>query len=120
MEAENAILYWADETGVSNCEIVERGFSPKGRPPVLPVETKRRRVNMISAISCQGKVRFMIYQDTMNQQRLIRFMDRLVCASQQKVFLILDNLKVLSSPVIKCKKTPRKKCRIVAEVKGKR
>ena len=94
MEAENAILYWADETGVSNCEIVERGFSPKGRPPVLPVETKRRRVNMISAISCQGKVRFMIYQDTMNQQRLIRFMDRLVCASQQKVFLILDNLKV--------------------------
>ena len=28
--------------------------------------------------------------------------------------------KVVSSPVIKCKKTPRKKCRIVAEVKGKR
>ena len=26
----------------------------------------------------------------------------------------------LSSPVIKCKKTPRKKCRFVAEVKGKR
>ena len=26
----------------------------------------------------------------------------------------------VSSPVIKCKKTPRKKCRIVAEVKGKR
>ncbi len=26
----------------------------------------------------------------------------------------------LSSPVIKCKKTPRKKCSLVAEVKGKR
>lgn len=26
----------------------------------------------------------------------------------------------LSSPVIKCKKTPRKKCSFVAEVKGKR
>ena len=26
----------------------------------------------------------------------------------------------MSVPVIKCKKTPRKKCRIVAEVKGKR
>ena len=36
----------------------------------------------------------MIYQDTMNQQRLIRFMERLVRASEQKVFLILDNLKV--------------------------
>ena len=42
---------------------------------------------MISAISSQGKVHFMVYQDTMNQQRLIR-------TSQQKVFLILDNLKV--------------------------
>ena len=27
---------------------------------------------------------------------------------------------VLSSPVIKCKKRPRKKCSFVAEVKGKR
>ena len=29
-------------------------------------------------------------------------------------------LHMLSSPVIKCKKTPRKKCSFVAEVKGKR
>ena len=49
---------------------------------------------MISAVSSQGKVRFMIYQDTMNQQRLIRFLERLVRSSGRKVFLILDNLKV--------------------------
>ena len=42
---------------------------------------------MVSALSSQGKVRFMMYQDTMNQQRLIR-------SSERKVFLILDNLKV--------------------------
>ena len=36
----------------------------------------------------------MIYQDTMNQQRLIRFLERLVRSSKRKVFLILDNLKV--------------------------
>ena len=49
---------------------------------------------MISAISRQGKVRYMMYQDTMNQQRLIRFLERLVRSSKRKVFLILDNLKV--------------------------
>ena len=49
---------------------------------------------MISALSSQGKVRFMVYQDTMNQQRLIRFLERLVRSSERKVFLILDNLKV--------------------------
>ena len=92
--AENAVIYWGDETGVSSCEIVERGFSPKGRPPVLSVETKRRRVNMISALSSRSDVRFIVYQETMNQQRLIRFMERLVRVSERKVFLILDNLKV--------------------------
>ena len=61
---------------------------------MLPAETKRQRVNMLSAVNSQGKVRFMIYQDTMNQQRLIRFMERLIRVSKQKVFLILDNLKV--------------------------
>ena len=49
---------------------------------------------MISALNSQGKVRFMIYQDTMNQQRLIHFLERLVRSSERKVFLILDNLKV--------------------------
>ena len=36
----------------------------------------------------------MIYKDTMDQQRLIRFMERLVRSSERKVFLILDTLKV--------------------------
>ena len=49
---------------------------------------------MISALSSEGKVRFMIYRATMNQQRLIRFMECLVRSSERKVFLIMDNLKV--------------------------
>ena len=49
---------------------------------------------MISALSSQGCVRFMVYQETMNQQRLIQFMERLTHSSERKVFLILDNLKV--------------------------
>lgn len=93
-QEENACIYWGDETGVSNCEIVERGFSPKGCPPILPVETKRERVNMISAVNEQGGLRFMVYQGTMDQQRLITFMRRLIRTSQQKICLILDNLKV--------------------------
>ncbi len=91
---EEAVVYWGDETGVNNCETVERGFAPKGHSPVLPVETKRERVNMISAISSQGSVRFMVYQENMDQRRLIQFMQRIVRLSDRKVFLILDNLKV--------------------------
>ena len=35
-----------------------------------------------------------MYQDTMDQQRLICFLERLVRSLERKVFLILDNLKV--------------------------
>ena len=88
------MIYWGDETGIDNRSNCERGFAPKGQPPILPVETKRERLNMLSALSLQGDLRYMLYEDSMNQQRLIQFMDRIVRTSNQKVFLILDNLKV--------------------------
>lgn len=99
-KAENAEIYWGDETGVSNQENFERGFSPKGEPPVLPYETKRERVNMISAITNQGHVRFMVYEDTMTQQKLIDFMGRLIKDASRKVFLILDNLRVHHGKIV--------------------
>ena len=88
------MIYWGDETGIDNCSNCERGFAPKGQPPVLPVETKGERLNMLSALSRQVDIRFMLYEDSMNQQRLIRFMERLIRVSKQKVSLIPDNLKV--------------------------
>ena len=90
---ENAVVYWGDETVVSSCETVERGYAHKGQPHALPVETKRERVNMLSAVSSEGSVRFMVYRESMDQ-RLIRFMQRLTGTSERKAFLVLDNLKV--------------------------
>ena len=40
---------------------------------------------MLSALSRQGDVHFMLYEDSMNQQRLIQFMDRLARTSNRKV-----------------------------------
>ena len=99
-KAENADIYWGDETGVSNRENFERGFAEKGKPPVLPMETKRERVNMISAITNQGHVRFMVYEKKMKQQLLIDFMRRLIAESPRKVFLILDNLRVHHGKIV--------------------
>jgi transposase len=98
---EKAQIYWGDETGVSNRENYERGFAPKGQPPVLPMETRQERVNMISAITNQGQVRFMVYEQTMNQQLLLDFMRRLVRETERKVFLILDNLRVHHGKIVR-------------------
>ena len=97
---EKADIYWGDETGIDNAENYERGFAPKGQPPVLPVETKRERLNMISAITNYGSVRFMIYDKTMNQQLLLDFMKRLIRDAPRKVFLILDNLRVHHGKIV--------------------
>jgi len=56
---------------------------------------------MMSAINNQGKLRFMLYEDKMNQQRLIEFMRRLIKENEQKVFLILDNLSVHHGKILK-------------------
>jgi hypothetical protein len=93
-KAENAEIYWGDETGVDNRENFERGFAEKGKPPVLPLPTKKERVNMISAITNQGSVRFKVYEETMNQRLFIDFMACLVRESTRKVFFIVDNLRV--------------------------
>ena len=100
-KAEDAEIYWGDETGVDNQEHYQRGFAPKGHPPVLDIVSKRERVNMISAITNKGHIKFMIYDEKMTQQRLIEFMERLVADSTKKVFLIVDNLKVHHGKIVK-------------------
>lgn len=98
---EKGEIFWGDETGIQNETNYIRGFAPKGETPVLKVDSTKLRINMISAINNQGKVKFMIYKENMNQQMLIIFMDRLIKDTEVKVFLILDNLKVHHGQIVK-------------------
>jgi len=94
-------IFWGDEAGVSNQCQHARGYAPKGQTPLLKTQSKRMRVNLISAVNNQGKLRFMMYRETMTSQVLIRFMKRLIKDTSSKVFLILDNLKVHHSKLVK-------------------
>ena len=91
---EDAEIHWGDETGFRNDHHYGRGYSPRGKTPVVHLSAKRVSTNMISSITNQGKVRFMIYSKSMNAQVLIKFLKRLIKSSDRKIFLILDNLKV--------------------------
>jgi transposase len=97
---EDAEIHWGDETGVKNGCHHGRSYSPKGKTPVKLSMSKRFSVNMISTVTNQGKVQFMIYTDTMNAERLIQFMKQLIKGSNRKIFLILDNLRVHHSKVV--------------------
>ncbi len=106
-KAENAEIYWGDETGLRNDSQHERGYAPKGKTPVVRLNAKRERTNMISAITNQGKVRFRMYDGTMNADILIDFCQRLIKSAKRKVILILDNLRVHHAKVFKAWLTER-------------
>jgi transposase len=98
---EKAEIHWGDETGIQNDAYHARGFAPKGKTPIVRLSGKKSRVNMISSITNRGKVRFMLYDENMTAKVLIKFMSRLIKDSNQKVFLILDNLRVHHSKDVK-------------------
>ena len=58
------------------------------------VPGSRFSVNMISTITNQGKVRWMIYTGKMNAALFLVFLTRLIAGATKKVFLIVDNLSV--------------------------
>ena len=98
---EKAIIHWGDETGIRNSNQHGRSYAPKGRTPVKLSMSKRFSVNMISSVTNQGLVEFMIYSGSMNADRLIEFMNQLTKNKPKKVFLILDNLRVHHSKIVK-------------------
>jgi len=98
---ESAEIQWGDETGVRNTNQHGRSYAPKGKTPVKRNMSKRFSVNMISTVTNQGSVQFMIYSGTMNADRLITFLKQLIKNKEQKIFLILDNLRVHHSKIVK-------------------
>jgi len=108
---ENAEIFFGDEVGVQNTANYAKGYAPIGQTPVVKVESKKMRANMLSAISNRGKLRFVIYKDNMNSDKLIDFMRRLINDIKKKVFLILDNLRVHRSKKV-CNWLEKHKSRI--------
>jgi transposase len=89
-----AVIYWGDETGISNQDQIGRSYAPKGQTPVVRRSAKRITRSMIAAVSNRGLMRFMLHEGALNADGFIAFLRRLVRDAGQKVVLIVDNLKV--------------------------
>ena len=98
---EQAESPWGDETGMRNDSQHGRSYAPRGHTPVIRLSAKRASTNMISTVTNQGKVRFMIYSGSMNAARLIQFFKQLLKGAQKKIVLILDNRRVQHAKPVK-------------------
>ena len=109
---EKAAIYWSDETGeagqrfrltksrgmagggVCNQDQIGRGYAPKGKTPVLTQTGQKFSTSMIAAVSNRGLMRFKLYTGALKVAIFIDFLKRLVKDAKQKVFLVVDNLRV--------------------------
>jgi transposase len=88
------VVAWGDETGLRSDDVRGRSYAPRGRTPVVRVCHKRAGLSLISAVTNQGKLRWMVVDGAVNAPTFIRFLERLIRDARCKVFLILDRLKV--------------------------
>jgi transposase len=91
---EGATIYWVDEVGATNQVNAQRGYAPGGKTPELKKSGKKYRINMISAVTNKGELRFMCYTATMTQLKFILFLSKLVKSTDGPVVVIRDNLSV--------------------------
>ena len=100
--SEGAEIHWGDETALVNTDVRGRSFAPAGKTPVArTIGGTRQKLSMIATVTNQGKTRWMIIDDAFDADKLIEFLRALIKDAGKKVFLILDNLRVHHSKIVK-------------------
>jgi transposase len=88
---EGGVVLWLDEMGVRSDAAAGRSWAPVGHTPVVKRTGQRFRVNLISAISNQGMLRFRLFTGSFAGPVLVDFLRRLLRdLAGRKVHLILD------------------------------
>jgi len=98
---EGAEIHWGDETGLRSDDVRGRGYAPRGETPVLRVNRNRSSLSVISTVTNKGQMRWKIFSGALNAKVLIGFLKRVTRHEQRKLFLILDNLRVHHSQLVK-------------------
>jgi transposase len=98
---EGADILWCDETGVAADEYPGYGYAREGRRATMEVPGPHIRINMISAISNEGSLRFMTYKGSMNGALFLVFLGRLLRGATRKIYLIADRLKAHDTEAVR-------------------
>ena len=98
---EGASIYWGDETGLRSSDVRGRGYSVRGKTPVVEATAQYQNISMISAITNQGMVKWLFVEGSVNADRFKEFLSCLIADADGKIFLVLDNLRVHHSDPVK-------------------
>jgi transposase len=96
-----ATIYFADEAGVRSDYHAGTTWAPVGRTPVVQTTGERFGINLISAVTAKGALRFAAYDGNLNGPVFIDFCRRLLHDAPGPVFLVLDGHPVHRSTAVK-------------------
>lgn len=85
-----ATVYFGDEAGVRSDYHSGTTWAPVGHTPVVSNTGARPSINMLSALSAQGKLRFMVHDGKVDSTVFIDFCKRLLRDTDTPVYLIVD------------------------------
>lgn len=86
----NAIIYFGDESAIRSDFHRGTTWGEKGKTPVVPKTGRRFSVNMISAVSPRGRLRFMVTDSRVTADVFIGFLKRLIHNAERPVYLVVD------------------------------
>ena len=89
-QRDKAQIYWGDEMGLRSDHAVGRSYGRKGQTPVILATGQRFGCNMISAITNQGRLNFMVFKERFTAHVFLEFLRRLLRQSDRRVYLIID------------------------------
>jgi transposase len=87
---QGASIFFEDEASVRTDHHAGTTWGPVGQTPVVVTTGQRKSVNMVSAITPRGEMRFRVQEGTMNAGRFIEFLKALLDSVEGKIFLIVD------------------------------
>jgi transposase len=88
---EGGVVLWLDEMGVRSDAAAGRSWAPIGKTPIIKGTGKRFRVNMISAVSNAGRLRFRLFTGSFTGAVFVDFLGRLLRdGGGRKIHLIVD------------------------------
>ena len=85
-----ATIYFGDEAGIRSDYHSGTTWAVKGQTPVIRTTGSRFSLNMVSAVSARGSMRFMTIKGRLTTDRFIEFLERLLKNQEKPVFLIVD------------------------------
>ena len=87
---EKAQIFFADEAGVRSDYHSGTTWGRRGHTPVVSSTGARFGANLISAISAQGQLRFMLTKGRVTAAVFIEFLKRLLVNATTPIFVVVD------------------------------